>query len=131
MTADPVRWLWAAVAVALWLGVIAVVAFGRSRARRVARARADALTSVAPGAERPFLVLHASQTGQAEELAWMTARSLSDSGAPVRVLSLGEISLDQIAAARAMLIVAATTGEGDPPDGASRFVRHLMSETRD
>jgi sulfite reductase (NADPH) flavoprotein alpha-component len=125
------RWLWAAVAVALWLGLIALVAFGRARARRAAAARADALTSPASSAERPFLVLHASQTGQAEELAWMTARGLSDGGASVRVLSLGEVDHGQIAAARSLLIVAATTGEGDPPDSASRFVRRIMSGTQD
>ncbi|HEY0103548.1 MAG TPA: sulfite reductase subunit alpha [Brevundimonas sp.] len=131
MTADPIRWLWAAAAVALWLGLIAAVAFGRARARRAAAARAAALTSPASSAERPFLVLHASQTGQAEELAWMTACSLSDGGAPVRVLSLGDVDPDQIAAARALLILASTTGEGDPPDSASRFVRQVMSGTQD
>ncbi|HST92973.1 MAG TPA: sulfite reductase subunit alpha [Brevundimonas sp.] len=131
MTADPIRWLWAAVAVALWLGLIAVVAFGRARAKRVGSARAEALKSATTGADRPFLVVHASQTGQAEELAWMTARSLSDGGAPVRVLALGELDSDQIAAAKALLIVASTTGEGDAPDGASRFVRQTMADTPD
>lgn len=131
MTADPIRWLWAAVAVALWLGVIAVVAVARARAKRTGAARAEALKGATTGADRPFLVIHASQTGQAEELAWMTARSLSEGGAPVQVLPLGELDRDQIDAAKALLIVASTTGEGDAPDSASRFVRQTMADTSD
>lgn len=131
MTADPIRWLWAAVALALWLGVVAAVAVARRRARRTAEARAGALASRSRGAQRPVLVAYASQTGQAEELAWLTARGLADGGAPVRVLGLGELDLAEVAAARALLIVASTTGEGDPPDGASGFVRRIMPETPD
>ena len=93
MTADPVRWLWAAVAFTLWLGIVAAVGWSRARARRAAADRASALAPSA-GAEL-LLVAFASQTGHAEELAWMTASSLSGAGVPARVASLGDRSYAQ------------------------------------
>jgi sulfite reductase (NADPH) flavoprotein alpha-component len=128
VTADPVRWLWTGVAVSLWLMVVAAVAWSRARARRAAAARSGALVSSGTDA---VTVAFASQTGLAEELAWMTARSLSDAGTSVRVMSLGELDADALKSAGRVLIVASTTGEGDAPDGVSRFVRQTMGSPVD
>ncbi|MBW8303461.1 MAG: flavodoxin domain-containing protein, partial [Brevundimonas sp.] len=111
MTADPVRWLWAAAAVALWLLIVATVAWTRARARRSAVARAAAFAP-AEGAEA-LLVAFASQTGQAEELAWMTASGLSEAGVPARVARLGDLDPEMLRAEGRVLIIASTTGEGD------------------
>ena len=129
MTADPVRWLWAAVAVGLWLMVIALVRWSGARARRAAAARSATL---APAGDVPaVLVAFATQTGLAEELAWMTARSLSDADAPVRVSPLGDLEPAELKAANRLLIVASTTGEGDAPDALSRFMRQSMKSPAD
>ncbi len=127
MTADPVRWLWTAGAVGLWLLVVIAVAWSRARARRVAAVRAGALNS---GADT-VTVAFASQTGLAEELAWMTARSLSDAGTGARVVPLGELDAAALKQAGRLLIVASTTGEGDAPDGVSRFLRQTMNAPTD
>ncbi|MBJ7446370.1 MAG: flavodoxin domain-containing protein [Brevundimonas sp.] len=129
MTADPVRWLWAAVAVGLWLAVIAAVVIARRLARRRDAAKAAALAPTEGQAD--VLVAFASQTGLAEELAWMTARSLCEGGTSARVALLGDLDPDQLKAARQLLIVASTTGEGDAPDSMSWFVRKQMSEPAD
>lgn len=126
MTSDPVRWLWAAAAVGLWLLSIAAVALVRARARRAAAARAGALSGDAGDAA--VLVAFASQTGLAEQLAWRTADALSGAGTGARVASLGELDPAALKAAGRVLIVAATTGEGDAPDSLSRFVRRHMAE---
>ena len=89
MTADPVRWLWAAVAVALWLAVIAAVVVARRLARSRDTAKAAALAPTEGQAD--VLVAFASQTGLAEELAWMTARSLSEVGTSARCVLLGDV----------------------------------------
>jgi len=123
VTADPVRWLWTGVAVGLWLLVVAAVAWSGARARRAAASRAGALDSSGSDAAT---VAFASQTGLAEELAWMTARSLSDAGTSVRVMPLGDLDAAALKAAGRLLVVASTTGEGDAPDGVSRFVRQTM-----
>ncbi|KQW82918.1 sulfite reductase subunit alpha [Brevundimonas sp. Root1279] len=129
MTQDPIRWLWAAVAVALWLLVVVAVVWARARARRAAQARAAALAP-GPGAET-LLIAFASQTGQAEELAWMTARSLAEAGAPARVALLGDLEPAELKAAGRVLIIASTTGEGDAPDAMSWFVRKQMKAPAD
>ena len=129
MTTDPARWLWAALAVGLWLLTIVLVRGSQARARRAAAARSAAL---APAGDVPaVLVAFASQTGLAEELAWMTARSLSDAGTPARVAPLGELQSSDLKAAGRVLIVASTTGEGDAPDALSRFVRQSMAAPAD
>jgi sulfite reductase (NADPH) flavoprotein alpha-component len=129
VTSDPIRWLWAAAAVALWLLVVAAVALRRARSRRAASARATALAP-AEGSDA-LLVAFASQTGQAEELAWMTASSLSGAGVPTRVALLGDLEPDEIRAAGRVLIVASTTGEGDGPDAMSWFARRHMTAPAD
>lgn len=129
MTHDPVRWFWSAVAVGLWLLIIALVRWSRARARHAAAARSVALAPA--GDAQALLVAFASQTGLAEELAWMTARSLSDAGTPARVALLGELQPAELKAAGRVLIIASTTGEGDAPDAMSRFVRQSMKTPAD
>lgn len=129
MTADPVRWLWAFAAVGLWLMVVGLVRWSRARARRADAARSATL---APAGDAPaLLVAFASQTGLAEELAWMTARSLSDAGTPARVTLLGDLEPAELKAAGRVLIVASTAGEGDAPDAMSWFVRQFMKAPAD
>ena len=129
MTTDPTRWLWAAVAFGLWLMIIVLVRWSRARTRRADAARSAAL---APAGDAPaVLVAFASQTGLAEELAWMTARSLSEAGTPARVTLLGDLEPAELKAAGRVLIVASTTGEGDAPDAMSWFVRQSMKTPAD
>ncbi len=129
MTADPLRWLWALAAVGLWLLLVAAVAWTRARARRAGAARAAAL---APAEDADaLLIAFASQTGQAEELAWMTADSLSGAGVPSRVVLLGDLEPEQLKAAGRALMIASTTGEGDSPDALSGFARRHMTTPAD
>ena len=129
MTGDPIRWLWAVVAIGLWLALIGLVKRSLSRARRADLARSAAL---APSGDAPaVLVAFASQTGLAEELAWVTARCLSDAGTPARVALLGDLEPAQLKDAGRVLIVASTTGEGDAPDAMSWFVRQSMKAPTD
>ncbi|MCS6624461.1 sulfite reductase subunit alpha [Roseibacterium beibuensis] len=124
MTGDPVRWLWATLALALWLMIVAAVAWTRARSRRAAAARAFALAPAETS--DALLVAFASQTGQAEELAWMTASSLSEAGAASRVALLGDLDPVELKAEGRILIIASTTGEGDGPDAMSWFARKHM-----
>ncbi len=125
MTADPIRWLYAAVAFGLWGLVVLAVAWHRARASRATAVRAASLAP-AEGSDA-LLVAFASQTGLAEELAWMTASSLSDAGVPARVVLLGDLEPEELKAAGRVLIVASTTGEGDGPDAMSWFARRHMT----
>lgn len=98
------------------------------RHRRLARAVAAQAAALLPTADAgpPVLVLHASQTGQAEALAWHTGRFLHLAGMPVRVAALGEVSAQDLQSSRHLLVIASTYGEGDAPDSAAPFARDLM-----
>ena len=116
-------WL-AALLVAAWC-----VASGATvlRARRAARASAlVGLADAAPPDAADWLVVHASQTGQAVELAQRTADSLRSAGLPVRVRDIATLEGATLAAARQALFIASTTGEGDAPDAAAGFIRAAM-----
>lgn len=96
------------------------------RHRRARRAEADR-QAAERRLEDAVLVLHASQTGQAQALAEETARRLRASGRPVRLLPLGLVDADALRQARHALVIASTTGEGDAPDSALPFVRLMRA----
>jgi sulfite reductase (NADPH) flavoprotein alpha-component len=80
-------------------------------------------------AEADILVAHASQTGTAARVATATAQLLKEGGERVALAPLGTVSPDHLGRFRLLLIVAATTGTGDVPDGAMRFVKALRPAT--
>lgn len=113
--------------IAAYLLLCAFVAWRfRRRQRQLAAAAAALLPTLAQDGAAPLLVLHASQTGQAEEIAWQTARALHVAGLPVRLAALGEIALDELRAAPHALFVVSTYGEGDAPDAAAPFWRAAL-----
>ncbi|PZP30667.1 MAG: oxidoreductase [Roseateles depolymerans] len=120
------RELWAGLLLAAY--ALLCAACWLAHRRRQQRAAADA-AALLPAADAgpATLVLHASQTGTAEELAWQSARALHLAGLPVRVAALGDITADELHAARQALFVVSTYGEGDAPDSAAGFVNALMS----
>lgn len=129
MTADLTRWLWTGLAVALWLGLIGLTVW---RVRAAARKAAEQARLLAEAAgDDAVLIAFASQTGFGEELAWMTARALGDGGVGARITSFADLDLETLKDARRLLIIASTTGEGDAPDGAARFVRQVMKTEAD
>lgn len=88
--------------------------------------------AVKPAAPLPgsTLVAFASQTGFAQQVATQTAKSLGDA-TPVRLASLSDIALDDLAGTDQALFVVSTTGEGDAPDPAAAFVRHALDQAAD
>jgi sulfite reductase (NADPH) flavoprotein alpha-component len=100
------------------------IALREALRKRAARRAADALSA---GTGAPILVVHSSQTGFAEELAMATARLLGDAGARVTLKSLAEVTAPDLVKAGRALFVVSTTGEGDAPDTARRFIRDIMS----
>jgi sulfite reductase (NADPH) flavoprotein alpha-component len=98
----------------------------RERKRHDAAAR-DAAALSGNGSELPVLVLFASQTGQAEAIAWQTARQLSAAGTPAQVMELNALDAPALATAGRALFIASTYGEGDAPDGASVFAERVMA----
>ena len=104
---------------------LCLAVYARQRRLRTAAVR-EAASLSADGGTAPTLVVFASQTGQAETIAWQTARQLRAAGTPVRVMELNALDAVTLGSASRALFVASTYGEGDAPDGASVFAERVM-----
>lgn len=116
MTQDPTRLIAAVAVVLTYLAFCGLIAWLR-RGRR--------------GDAAQIMVVYASQTGTAEELARASSEALSGAGAQAVTVELSAVTRDMLAQASQVLFVAATTGDGDPPDAAARFVRTAMGKPLD
>lgn len=108
-----------------WCGFVALVAW-RRRTISV-QGLADTASSTGPST----ILAYASQTGFAAELARQTAQSLQSASTRVRLCELGEVDGAMLAGAERVLFIVSTTGEGDAPDAAARFVQQTMSQSLD
>ncbi|MBV6854811.1 sulfite reductase subunit alpha [Xanthomonas campestris pv. mirabilis] len=108
----PHRWQLATLGLALYLGLCAVVLL---RARKRVRAqRADA---------SGVLIVWASQTGFARELAQRSVAALQSAGVGAHALPIEAVDSDQLARVPRLLCIVSTTGEGDAPDHAQAAER--------
>jgi sulfite reductase (NADPH) flavoprotein alpha-component len=123
---DGARLLGAAATVSLY-AVLCLAVLTRER-RRAAAAAARGRALAGAGDAAPLLVVHASQTGAAEQLAWQTAQALHGAALPLRVVALGDLTSDALRSASQVLFIASTCGEGDAPDAAMPFVRRVMDD---
>jgi sulfite reductase (NADPH) flavoprotein alpha-component len=116
------RWIGAATALLAYFLFCAAILW-RSRTRKT-----NDDTSSAATRDSSVLVVHASQTGFAQQLAERSAESLRSSGLTVKLRAIGEVDNAMLAITSRVLFVASTTGEGDPPDQALAFVRDVMGQ---
>lgn len=116
-------WVLAIVVVLAFVGLCLGTWFDTRASRTIAPDNDDATGDDA------VLLAWASQTGFAQQLAEHTAEALRGAGVPVRSLPLQRVDADTLRAHRRALFIASTTGEGDPPDHALGFTRHMLGET--
>lgn len=127
---EPLQWhlpgadriVWAGALVALYLIWVLASAWRSAIPRTV-----EFTHPSGAGAAPSIWVVHASQTGFAEQLAEQTAEALRAGGLSVIQVPLAKLDRQTLTHAKRMLFVASTTGEGDAPDPAATFVRKVMS----
>ena len=86
-----------------------------------------------PPAEHPVLVLYASQTGTAAEVAKNISSGIESAGATSRVISMNELgALSNLSAEKTPFVVwvASSTGDGEAPDNATKFYNDLKNKTK-
>jgi sulfite reductase (NADPH) flavoprotein alpha-component len=120
------RVLAALLCIALYLLLCAWIVY-REWHKRQHSARALAALHPAPIGANSWLIAYASQTGNAEQLAWQTARALHTAGIPTRLSSLAQLQTEDLRRCERAIFIVSTYGEGDPPDNASVFARTVMS----
>ncbi|MGW6602301.1 molybdopterin-dependent oxidoreductase [Streptomyces sp. NPDC055036] len=77
------------------------------------------------GPGREIVVLWASQTGNAEEIAASAARRLADDGRAPRLLAMDDITPEALPRAADLLLVTSTFDDGEAPDNGARFWKTL------
>lgn len=115
------RWIGAVIALSVYFLFCAALLW-RSRTRKTSDDTSSAVTG-----SSPVLVVYASQTGFAQQLAERSAENLRSTGLAVKLRAIGEVDSTMLADTGRALFVASTTGEGDPPDQALAFVRGAMA----
>ena len=75
-----------------------------------------------------ILIVYASQTGYAEQLATQTQQSLQQGGLPTQLCDIPQLTAELLQQARKILFIVSTTGEGDAPDSAAPFCRTVMGQ---
>ncbi|MFC7521961.1 sulfite reductase subunit alpha [Xanthomonas populi] len=103
----PHRWQLAGLGLTLYLGLCAVVLVHARK--RVGAQRADA---------SGVLIVWASQTGFARELAQRSVAALQSAGVGAHALPIEAVDSDHLSRVPRLLCIVSTTGEGDVPDHA-------------
>lgn len=78
--------------------------------------------------QKPWLIVYASQTGFAEQIAWRTAHSLQHANIPAQVLAIDKLKPADLAQAETALFVSSTYGQGEPPDHARLFAKKQLGQ---
>lgn len=115
-SADSSDWAAALALLALWLVLTLVLAL---RARRRPASGAEAL------------VVCASQTGHAGDLAQQAQQRIEAAGTACALVEADHLTPALIAEAQLIVFTLSTTGEGEAPDNARHFARGLLAASAD
>jgi sulfite reductase (NADPH) flavoprotein alpha-component len=81
-----------------------------------------------PAQKTPLTILYATESGNAEGLAAAARKAALRLGFTARVVDMADTTRAEIAAAKNLLVIASTWGEGEPPQRAADFIRALSGE---
>ncbi len=88
------------------------------------QAQADA----PPRPAEPLTIVYASESGNSEKLAGDLAKQARKHGLKPTLIDMADLDLAELGAAKRLVVIAATWGEGDPPARAVRAYSELMGE---
>ena len=81
-----------------------------------------------PRAKSKLTILYGSETGNAESLALKARKAAQKLGFDAKVLDMADATPQALIAAKDVIVIAATWGEGDPPQRAATFYKGLMAD---
>jgi sulfite reductase (NADPH) flavoprotein alpha-component len=76
----------------------------------------------------PLTIIYASESGNCEKLANDLAKAARKNGLKPTLIDMADLDLAQLGAAKRLVVIAATWGEGEPPARAIRAYGELMGE---
>ena len=86
-------------------------------------------TVLPPRTKRKLTILYGSESGNAESLALKARKAAQKLGFDAKVLDMADATSDALAAAKDVIAIVATWGEGDPPQRAAAFYNSLMADS--
>ncbi|MDE2008048.1 MAG: flavodoxin domain-containing protein, partial [Rhodospirillales bacterium] len=86
-----------------------------------------AAAAPSPATRAALTILYATESGNAEALAAAARKSAQKQGFAVTLRDMADATLPDVAKAERLLVIAATWGEGDPPQRAEAFYAALMA----
>lgn len=78
-----------------------------------------------------YLIIYASQSGQAEQYAQHTALQLQQAGIGAACVNIQDIRAEHLQQASRVLWMVSTYGEGDAPDTAQAFQQQVLKQSYD
>lgn len=79
---------------------------------------------------RPIQILYATVSGNAEQLAGLTAARLQAVGHVATVANMADFPAARLAETEIVLLIASTWGQGEPPPDAEGFCAAIQSDRR-
>ncbi|MEZ5932385.1 MAG: flavodoxin domain-containing protein [Alphaproteobacteria bacterium] len=87
-----------------------------------------AAPAAAPAKKIPLTIAYATDSGNSEEVAANAKKLAAKQGFSPKLVDFADVSAADLAGSKNLLIVAATWGEGDPPERASETYAALMAD---
>lgn len=91
-------------------------------------AAAASLAAPAARRETPLTILFATESGNCERLAADAARRARKAGFKPKLIDMADLDLATLPQAGALMVIAATWGDGEPPSRAAHAFRELMDD---
>jgi sulfite reductase (NADPH) flavoprotein alpha-component len=76
----------------------------------------------------PLTIVYATESGNSEKLAGDIAKAARKNGLKPAIIDMADLDLAALAAAKRLVLIAATWGEGEPPARAVHVYNELMGE---
>jgi sulfite reductase (NADPH) flavoprotein alpha-component len=81
-----------------------------------------------PATAEPLTIVYATESGNSERLAADLGRVARKNGLKPTMVDMADLDVATLAAARRLVVIAATWGQGDPPGRAAPAYNELMGE---
>ena len=89
---------------------------------------AESHTDDAPLAVPELTVLYGTESGNSENLAYLTVKAAQSKGFIAKAVNMADINVAKLKGIQNLLVIVSTWGEGDPPETATDFYEAFMGD---
>ena len=89
---------------------------------------AESHTDDAPLTVPELTVLYGTESGNSENLAYLTVKAAQSKGFIAKAVNMADINVAKLKGIQNLLVIVSTWGEGDPPETATDFYEAFMGD---